>query len=207
MAALERAAESAPGGAKCPVSFITTPNTLGSCLVFAQPGGDPVPGLLRDRRVALPGAGLGGLAGRRCTRSRWATCARSGACWTSAPTGWAAATCASSGWVACWTPGGYRRIRAAGAHVVGVGTGYRLKGAGVLGEIEAEVILYVIQQDMACEYTGSEACRGGNDWLPVPLLCNMVHLFRRPSAFIPTISSLAEVAGGELTGEAIHRRS
>lgn len=136
MSALERAAAAGGGGAQrvlCPVSFITATNTLGSCLVLPPP---PSGGEDQDRPSALPGpTGLGGLAGAPlhplalgnvCTIRRMLD-----------------ERAERLGHVRVVGVGGvldaegYRRMRAAGADAVGVGTGLGLKGMSVFGEIEA----------------------------------------------------------------------
>ncbi|GAB1315136.1 dihydroorotate dehydrogenase [Madurella fahalii] len=131
MAALERAAEEEPGGV-CPVSFITATNTLGSCLVFSAEDGEASSS---GARFALPGAGMGGMAGAPlhplalgnvCTLRRMLDERRD-----------------KLGHVKVIGVGGvldaegYRRMRAVGAYAVGIGTGLGLKGVGIFGEIEA----------------------------------------------------------------------
>ncbi|KXX81961.1 Dihydroorotate dehydrogenase (fumarate) [Madurella mycetomatis] len=133
MAALERAADGAAGGL-CPVSFITATNTLGSCLVFAGEGWEPSSSP-SGVRFALPGAGMGGMAGAPlhplalgnvCTIRRMLDERRD-----------------KLGHVKVVGVGGvldaqgYRRMRAVGAYSVGVGTGLGSKGVGIFGEIEA----------------------------------------------------------------------
>jgi dihydroorotate dehydrogenase (fumarate) len=138
MSALERAVPAA--GGVCPVSFITATNTLGSCLVFAPPQSRPEvedPTLASPGSFALPDSGLGGMAGAPlhplalgnvCTIRRMLD---------------APARTATLGHVQVVGVGGvldakgYRRMRAVGAHVVGVATGLGLKGVDIFGEIEA----------------------------------------------------------------------
>jgi dihydroorotate dehydrogenase (fumarate) len=135
MSALERAADSDGGGGVCPISFITATNTLGSCLVLAASEGEEEEE--EDERFALPGSGLGGLAGaplhplalgnvRTIRRMLDERADRLGHVRVVGVGG-------------VLDAGGYRRMRAVGAHVVGVGTGLGLKGVGVFGEIEREL--------------------------------------------------------------------
>lgn len=136
MAALERAADGAAGGL-CPVSFITATNTLGSCLVFAGDDGGPSSSSSSSSgaRSALPGPGIGGMAGAPlhplalgnvCTIRRMLD-ERSDKLGHVKVVGVGGVLDAE----------GYRRMRAVGAYAVGVGTGLGLKGVGIFGEIEA----------------------------------------------------------------------
>ncbi|KAL2261407.1 hypothetical protein VTK26DRAFT_4225 [Humicola hyalothermophila] len=142
MAALERAADAEGGTGVCPVSFITATNTLGSCLVLGlegEEGGREVEdGKGRDRallaRFALPGSGLGGMAGAPlhplalgnvCTIRRMLD-ERADKLGHVRVIGVGGVLDA----------GGYRRMRAVGAHAVAVATGLGLKGLPVFGEIE-----------------------------------------------------------------------
>lgn len=110
----------------CPVSFLTATNTLGSCLVVepAKEGGF---------ELALPAPGIGGMAGAPLH-----------------PLALGNVTTLSQmlddrselrhiqiigvGGVA--DAAGYRRMRAAGASVVGVGTALGLRGVGIFDDIE-----------------------------------------------------------------------
>ncbi|KAK0720700.1 hypothetical protein B0H67DRAFT_485346 [Lasiosphaeris hirsuta] len=123
--ALESSAESSAGGVS-PVSFLTSTNTLGSCLVISD-----IPGTF-----ALPGYGIGGMAGAPLHPLALGNVAtlrrmldedeRSG----------------KLGHIRIIGIGGvldvigYRRMRSVGAAIVGVGTGLGLKGVGIFGEIE-----------------------------------------------------------------------
>ncbi|KAK1833228.1 hypothetical protein QBC39DRAFT_329118 [Podospora conica] len=130
--ALEDSASQSPDGVS-PVSFITATNTLGSCLVVdltpgSGPGGTsaPIP--------ALPGTGIGGMAGAplhplalgNVSTLRRMLDERSD----------------SLGHISIIGIGGvldvagYQRMRAVGAAVVGVGTGLGLKGVRIFEEIE-----------------------------------------------------------------------
>ncbi|KAL2152650.1 hypothetical protein VTH82DRAFT_5834 [Thermothelomyces myriococcoides] len=117
-------------GGVCPISFITATNTLGSCLLLSSSVPDSQP-----PSPVLPGAGLGGMAGaplhplslgnvhtiRRMLDEREEKLRRhmrvvgvGGVC----------------------DAAGYKRMRAAGADIVGLATGLGLHGVGVFGEIE-----------------------------------------------------------------------
>ncbi|EAQ85782.1 hypothetical protein CHGG_07035 [Chaetomium globosum CBS 148.51] len=141
IAALEAATLS---GGHCPISFITTTNTLGSCLLL-DPSPAPAPpdpsSHYPGSTTALPGTGIGGMAGaalhplalgnvatlRRLLDKRWPDEAAGGV---------------NKGRVRLVGVGGvsdaagYLRMRAAGADVVGLATGLGLKGVGVFAEVE-----------------------------------------------------------------------
>ncbi|KAK1760619.1 hypothetical protein QBC47DRAFT_367690 [Echria macrotheca] len=128
--ALEQSADSAAGGVS-PVSFITATNTLGSCLAISDiyaVDTTSSPGL------ALPGTGIGGMAGaplhplalgnvltlRRMLDERKDKLGHIGLI----------------GIGGVLDGAGYRRMKAVGATVVGVGTGLGLKGVKIFDEIE-----------------------------------------------------------------------
>lgn len=137
VSALGVSAASAPGGV-CPVSFITATNTLGSCLVLADPEAaqsstsSPASAVASDE-PALPDAGIGGMAGaplhplalgnvrtiRRMLDERAATLGH----------------IQVVGVGGVLDAAGFRRMRAVGAEFVGVGTGLGIKGVGIFGEI------------------------------------------------------------------------
>lgn len=109
----------------CPVSFLTATNTLGSCMVFSCAGDPSSP--------ALPGAGIGGMAGaplhplalgnvatlRRMLNERHEKLGH----------------IQIIGVGGVLDEGGFYRMLAAGADFVGVGTGLGLKGVKIFDEI------------------------------------------------------------------------
>lgn len=124
--ALEDAATESPGG-KSLVSFITSTNTLGSCLILADPeakvSDDP----------ALPAPGIGGMAGaplHPLTLGNVRTIRRM-----------LDGKKDQLGHIQIIGVGGvedgagFRRMKAVGAEIVGVGTALGTKGLGVFGEI------------------------------------------------------------------------
>lgn len=138
ISALEVSAAGASMGV-CPVSFITATNTLGSCLVLAdpeaaQPSSSPSSASASAAgRPALPDAGIGGMAGaplhplalgnvrtiRRMLDERAA----------------ALGHIQVVGVGGVLDAAGFRRMRAVGAEFVGVGTGLGIKGLGIFEEI------------------------------------------------------------------------
>lgn len=139
---LVAALDDAAGGGVCPISFITATNTLGSCLVFAGSESGLGPGngeggregQSEPRCFALPGTGMGGLAGAPlhplalgnvCTLRRMLD-----------ERGEKLRHIRIIGVGGVLDAEGYRRMRAVGAYAVGVGTGLGLKGVGIFGEIE-----------------------------------------------------------------------
>lgn len=128
VSALEAAA--ARCGGVCPVSFITATNTLGSCLVLADPeaassSSSAVP--------ALPDAGIGGMAGAPLhplalgnVRTIRRLLDEKGA---------ALGHVQIVGVGGVLDAAGFRRMRAVGAEFVGVGTGLGIKGVSVFEEI------------------------------------------------------------------------
>ncbi|KAL1840976.1 hypothetical protein VTJ49DRAFT_7582 [Mycothermus thermophilus] len=136
------AAAAADGGGEergvCPVSFITATNTLGNCLLFAFP--DPssstdaiVPALPRGPDTSL---GTGGMAGAplhplalgNVATLRWLLDERARVL---------GRRLAVVGVGGVADAAGYRRMREAGADVVGLATGLGLRGVEVFGEVEA----------------------------------------------------------------------
>ncbi|KAK0635867.1 hypothetical protein B0T17DRAFT_470087, partial [Bombardia bombarda] len=123
-----------------PVSFITSTNTLGSCLLFAgggdidHDGGGGMDGVLTS--FALPGFGIGGMAGaplHPLALGNVATLRRRILLEENRePLGHIQII--GIGGVS--DADGYRRMRTVGAEVVGVGTGLLQKGLEVFGEIE-----------------------------------------------------------------------
>lgn len=124
--ALKSSAQQDRDGA-CPISFITATNTLGSCLVLADPevkaSSDP----------ALPAQGIGGMAGAplhplalgnvKTIRRMLDEAGR--------PLGHIQII----GVGGVLDNNGYKRMQAVGADVVGVGTGLGLKGVSVFSDI------------------------------------------------------------------------
>lgn len=104
------------------VSFITCTNTLGSCLVLS-PEGDPV----------LPGNGIGGMAGAALHPLALGNVATIRRMLDERPS-LKHITVIGIGGVE--DEKGYKRMRAAGAGVVGVGTALGVKGVEVFEEIE-----------------------------------------------------------------------
>lgn len=129
--ALERVADA--NGDGCLVSFVTATNTLGSCLVL-DGRGEREEGDGKDGQFALPGSGLGGMAGaplhplalgnvctlRRMLDERAEKLGR----------------VSVIGVGGVLDAGGYRRMRTVGADVVALATGLGLKGVEVFGKIE-----------------------------------------------------------------------
>ncbi|KAJ4395978.1 dihydroorotate dehydrogenase [Gnomoniopsis smithogilvyi] len=118
---------SSSDSAPCPISFITATNTLGSCLLLADPEATT------DTIPALPAAGIGGMAGaplhplalgnvrtiRRMLDERKE----------------ALGHVQIIGVGGVLDSAGFRRMRGVGADFVGVGTGLGLKGVDVFGDI------------------------------------------------------------------------
>lgn len=119
-------ASSAHDDGACPVSFLTATNTLGSCLVLADDDDGA-------QQPALAGAGIGGMAGAplhplalgNVRTLRRMLDARAGALGHVQVVGVGGVLDA----------GGFARMRAVGAEVVGVGTGLGIRGVGVFGEV------------------------------------------------------------------------
>lgn len=113
--------------APCPISFITATNTLGSCLLLADPGATT------GSAPALPDAGIGGMAGaplhplalgnvrtiRRMLDERKE----------------ALGHIQIIGVGGVIDSAGFRRMKAVGADFVGVGTGLGIQGVGVFREV------------------------------------------------------------------------
>jgi dihydroorotate dehydrogenase (fumarate) len=116
------------GGEKCPLSFLTATNTLGSCLVLGGGGGELDP--------KLPGLGIGGMAGvslHPLALGNVATLRR------------LLDEANETRHVKVIGIGGvddaaaYKRMRSVGASVVGIGTAFGRKGLDVFREIEASL--------------------------------------------------------------------
>lgn len=110
-----------------PVSFITATNTLGSCLVLAEPGGtasgDP----------ALPAPGIGGMAGAPLHPLALGNVRTIRRMLDEAGRPLAHVQVIGVGGVL--DHNGYKRMQAVGADVVGVGTGLGLNGVSVFDNI------------------------------------------------------------------------
>ena len=127
------------GGTVSDVSFITATNTLGSCVVFGQDTGEPgvKPSSAASFDTVLPGSGIGGLAGAplhplalgNVMTLRKLMDEQKGILGHIQIVGIGGVLDA----------GGFRRMKTAGAAVVGVGTGLGLKGVGIFKEIEAQL--------------------------------------------------------------------
>ncbi|KAI1363749.1 hypothetical protein F5Y08DRAFT_329148 [Xylaria arbuscula] len=108
-----------------PVSFVTATNTLGSCLLLDE-----------ERAPALPGLGIGGLAGAPLHPLALGNVATIRRMLDEYP---------ETRHIAVLGIGGvdgaaaYKRMRSVGAQAVGVGTALGVKGLGVFEEIEREL--------------------------------------------------------------------
>lgn len=124
----------------CPISFLTATNTLGNSLLFLNPSREDsqnTPSSESTPVRALPGEGIGGLAGSPlhplalgnvATLRRMLDEAGFG--------GEGSSRVRIVGVGGVMGADGYRRMRAAGAEVVGLATGLGVKGVGVFGEVE-----------------------------------------------------------------------
>lgn len=111
----------------CPVSFITATNTLGSCLVLADPE------VKASCDPALPALGIGGMAGaplHPLALGNVRTIRR-----MLGEAGSPLAHIQIIGVGGVLDQNGYKRMQAVGADIVGVGTGLGLKGVSVFDDI------------------------------------------------------------------------
>ena len=115
-------------GGTVPLSFITATNTLGSCLVL----GDGAP--LGQPTTQLPGMGIGGMAGAPLHPLALGNVATIRRMLDQYPEALGHVQIIGVGGVL--DAGGYRRMRAAGASAVGIGTGLGLDGVRVFEDIE-----------------------------------------------------------------------
>ncbi|KAI1187374.1 hypothetical protein F5B17DRAFT_453289 [Nemania serpens] len=115
----------------CPVSFVTATNTLGSCLLLAESESDG--GNRTVLAPALPGLGIGGVAGAPLHPLALGNVATLRRLLDAAPETRHVAVLGIGG-VA--DAAGYRRMRSVGAAAVGVGTALGIRGVGVFGEIQ-----------------------------------------------------------------------
>ncbi|KAM7196540.1 hypothetical protein V8F20_007014 [Naviculisporaceae sp. PSN 640] len=116
---------------RCIISFLTATNTLGSCLAFSASASSP-----SSLSRALPGPyGIGGMAGaplHPLALGNVATLRRLLDREGSEKLGHIKII----GIGGVLDSEGYRRMKAAGAAIVGIGTGLGLKGVGIFGEVE-----------------------------------------------------------------------
>ena len=110
----------------CPVSFLTSTNTLGSCLVLDE-SGEPA-------LSSADGSGIGGLAGPALHPLALGNVRRLRSMLDAEP---ALKEIAIIGTGGVHDRASYERMRAAGAAAVGVGTAFGLEGIDVFGKILA----------------------------------------------------------------------
>ncbi|EON61341.1 hypothetical protein W97_00554 [Coniosporium apollinis CBS 100218] len=130
--ALSAAAKAEPSGKGCPISFITAVNTLGSSLLLTPGPASDLDAGFKPRLSSATGEGIGGLAGaplHPLALGNVATLVRM-----------LREKEELRGVVVIGVGGvedaeGFRRMRAVGATVVGVGTALGRRGVGVFGEI------------------------------------------------------------------------
>ncbi|KAI1203299.1 hypothetical protein F5X97DRAFT_284046 [Nemania serpens] len=118
------------GSGICPVSFVTATNTLGSCLLLAESEGE---GGSRTLVPALPGLGIGGVAGAPLHPLALGNVATLRRLLDAAPETRHVGLLGIGG---VGDAAGYRRMRSVGAAAVGVGTALGIYGIGVFGDIE-----------------------------------------------------------------------
>lgn len=120
---------------KCLISFLTATNTLGSCLAFSSPGGGGGGGAAAD--LALPGPyGIGGMAGAPLHPLALGNVATLGRLLSAENAQGKLGHIQIIGIGGVLDADGYRRMRAAGASFVGIGTGLGLRGIDIFGEVE-----------------------------------------------------------------------
>lgn len=119
--------QSAAATGVCPLSFLTAINTLGSSLVMTAPSGSagPVP--------ALPGAGIGGMAGAPLHPIALGNVATLRTLLDAHPAALGHIRLVGAGGVS--DAGGFARMKSVGAYAVGVGTGLLVHGIGVFGRV------------------------------------------------------------------------
>ncbi|KAH8902751.1 FMN-linked oxidoreductase [Coniochaeta sp. PMI_546] len=113
-------------GGVCPISFLTATNTLGSCLVVE-------PHAEGGFEMALPGSGIGGMAGAPLHPLALGNVTMLSQMLDNQRAELGHIQIIGVGGVS--DGAGYKRMRAAGAVAVGVGTALGLKGMGVFEEI------------------------------------------------------------------------
>lgn len=117
---------------RCIISFLTATNTLGSCLAFSS---SPLERDSNSLSLALPGPyGIGGMAGASLHPLALGNVATLRRLLDEEEDKLGHIKLIGIGGVL--DGDGYRRMRAAGAGVVGIGTGLGLKGVGIFGEVE-----------------------------------------------------------------------
>lgn len=128
-----------PTEAPCPITFITSTNTLGSCLLLTpssslSPSSPDSSGSSSSLTPALPGTGIGGMAGSPLHPLALGNVATLRQLLDERPASLGHMRIVGVGGVG--DAEGYRRMRRAGADVVGVATGLGVKGVGVFEEVE-----------------------------------------------------------------------
>ncbi|EJT80265.1 dihydroorotate oxidase [Gaeumannomyces tritici R3-111a-1] len=143
VSALIASASRSPDGV-CPVSFITSTNTLGSCLMLSSigsgggGGGDGGSGQNHQHHAAvLPLSGIGGMAGTPLHPLSLGNVATIRRMLDEHPDMLGHVQVVGVGGVC--DSGGYRRMRSVGADAVAVGTGLGVKGIKVFEEIARDV--------------------------------------------------------------------
>ena len=111
----------------CPISFITATNTLGSCLVLADPE------VKTSTDPALPALGIGGMAGAPLHPLALGNVRTIRRMLNEAGSPLAHVQIIGVGGVL--DQNGYKRMQAVGADIVGVGTSLGLKGVSVFDDI------------------------------------------------------------------------
>lgn len=124
--ALEDSATQNPGG-KCPVSFITATNTLGSCIILADPEANA------SGDTALPAPGIGGMAGAPLHPLALGNVRTIRGMLDEKKDQLGGIQIIGVGGVL--DGDGFKRMKAVGADIVGVGTGLGTKGVGIFEEI------------------------------------------------------------------------
>lgn len=108
----------------CPISFLTATNTLGSCLVMTGES-EPTP--------ALPGGGIGGMAGAPLHPIALGNVATLRKRLDAEPIALGHIQIIGAGGVS--DAAGFGRMKSVGAYAVGVGTGLGIHGVDVFGKI------------------------------------------------------------------------
>lgn len=125
LSALER---TSTNGKICPVSFITATNTLGSSLVLAD-GDDSTP--------ALPGTGIGGMAGAPLHPLALGNVRTIRKMLDESQSTLGHIQIIGVGGVL--DAAGFKRMKAVGAEMIGVGTGLGIKGVDIFGDITKDL--------------------------------------------------------------------
>ncbi|KJR81337.1 dihydroorotate dehydrogenase (fumarate) [Sporothrix schenckii 1099-18] len=122
--ALRASATSSSTGV-CPISFLTSTNTLGSCLVLTAGESGPTP--------ALPGGGIGGMAGAPLHPIALGNVATLRKRLDAEPAALGHIQIVGAGGVS--DAAGFGRMKSVGAYAVGVGTGLGIHGVDVFDKI------------------------------------------------------------------------